>query len=96
MPPLLEMYAFVVIDDKKENGEGAILSYETEWGAVPMVGGDIDRLRSLIEIADKIAQKNNISYKILHFKNPIDITNRITGFLKEEKGGGNGKSVQEE
>lgn len=67
MPKITEMFAFVVAD-KDENDEGVMGFGTPGGGMMPMVGADLDRVKSLIPIADQIKQVTGKAYKILHFK----------------------------
>lgn len=60
-----EMFAFTTID---ENGDEGVMGYKTEVGWLPMVGADVDRIKSLKPMADSIATALRITYKIKRFK----------------------------
>jgi len=65
MPKITEMFAFVVAD-KDENDEG-IISVQVGDVHMPLVGADMDRVESLIPLADKIKEETGKDYKIIRF-----------------------------
>ena len=68
MPKITEMFAFVMAD-KNEDDEGVIGFYSAQAGGwVPMVGADVDRVKSLKKEADRISTQVGKPYKILKFK----------------------------
>lgn len=67
------MYAFVVAD---KGGEG-IMGFKAADGWMPMVGADMDRVKSLIPIAREISKVTGLPFKILKFSNRVDITDRF-------------------
>lgn len=95
MPKIDCMYAFVATEGEDEGVMGFLSPNEEtrtcsdgkvvkirKWH--PLVGADMDRVKSLISIADRIAKKTNTTYKILKFSNMTDIT-------EEAKRGSEGK-----
>lgn len=68
MPRITEMFAYVMAD-KDEEDEGVIGFYSPHAGGwVPMVGADMDRMKSLKKEADRISEQVGKPYKILKFK----------------------------
>jgi hypothetical protein len=68
MPKITEMFAYVMAD-KDEDDEGVIGFYSPQAGGwIPMVGADVDRVKSLKKEADRISAQVGKPYKILKFK----------------------------
>lgn len=75
MPEITEMYAFVTKDKQPEGKDEGIIGFRTPDGTwMPMVGADMNRVKSLIPVADKIAREHGISYRIITFTGRKDIT----------------------
>jgi hypothetical protein len=67
MPKITEMYAFVMVDGE-EDDEG-IIGFKSQTGEwLPMVGADMERVKSLIPIANMLSRELEKPYKILRFK----------------------------
>ena len=67
MPKITEMFAYVMADKNKDD-EGVIGFYSPRVGGwVPMVGADMDRMKSLKQEADRISEQVGKPYKILKF-----------------------------
>jgi hypothetical protein len=80
MPKITEMYAFVTSDKQPEGKDEGVIGFLTPEGSwMPMVGADLDRVKSLIPIADKICKSQGITYRIYHFTNVRDITKEAKG-----------------
>jgi hypothetical protein len=61
------MYAFVCADhDHDDEGVLAFCDDRGRW--FPMMGADMDRIASLIPLADEIVKRSGKPYRILHFK----------------------------
>jgi len=69
-----EMFAFVAMDVDGEGVMGACLDGKT---FMPLVGADMDRVQSLVPVAEMIKKTTGKDYRILQFKNRVDITNKI-------------------
>ena len=69
-----EMFAFVAEDADGEGVIGACLDGKT-W--TPLVGADMDRVWSLVPVAEMIKRTTGKDYRILRFTNRVDITNKI-------------------
>ena len=68
MPKITEMFAYVMAD-KNEYDEGLIGFYSPRVGGwVPMVGADMDRIKSLKKEADRVSARVGRPYKNLKFK----------------------------
>jgi len=73
-----EVFAFVSSDKQPEGWSEGILSFQAFDGIhMPMIGADMQRVRSLIPIADELARKAKITYRIYHFTNKRDITDEV-------------------
>ncbi len=67
VPKITEMYAFVCTDgDPDDEGVLAFCDARGRW--FPMMGADMERVASMIPIADEIAKRSGQPYRILHFK----------------------------
>lgn len=66
MPKIRELYAFISFDEN-ENDEG-VMAFMHEGSWLPLIGSDMDRIHSLIPIADDISAESGKKYKLLHFK----------------------------
>lgn len=63
---ITELYAFVSVD---ENGHEGIIAGGTKSGLImPFIGADIERVNSLIPIADEIIKETGMKYEIRYFK----------------------------
>jgi len=76
-----KMYAFVSEDP---TGEG-VMAMNTAMGWMPMVGADMDRVMSLIPMADKISELTERPYKILSFDNRVDVTEEFRAYMKNKE-----------
>jgi hypothetical protein len=65
MPIITEMFAFCT--EEKEGDEGVIgfLSPQGQW--IPLVGADMDRVKSLLNIAKEIATEQNLTVVLKRF-----------------------------
>lgn len=73
-----KMYAFVSEDEEKGGDEGVMAFMDPNsksWH--PMVGADLNRVKDLIPIADRMCEGTNRSYKILIFENRRDVTKEV-------------------
>ena len=66
---ITEIYAFVSVDD--EGNEG-IMGFQTSQGMMPMIGADLERVASLIEVADKIKENTGMDYEVRTFKQKVE------------------------
>ena len=71
---ITEMYVFVSVD---EDGEGVIAASTHGGMLMPLVGADLDRVRSLIPVADNVCEQSGKAYKILKFSAREDITKKF-------------------
>lgn len=63
---ITELFAFV---SKDSNGHEGVMGFQNHEGIfIPMIGADIERVDSLVPIADMIKEKNGIDYEIRYFK----------------------------
>ncbi len=60
-----ELYAYVSVDPEDQN-EG-IIAMATPSGPLPLVGADIDRMKSLRKVAEDVAERSKIQVKLLRF-----------------------------
>lgn len=60
-----KLYAFVSKDKNGSEGIMAVLQPGGIW--LPLIGADIDRVNSLIPIADNIAKHSGMNYEIRMF-----------------------------
>jgi len=67
------MYAFVVED----KGDEGIMGFKVSDGWMPMVGADMDRVKSLMPIAREISKVTGLPFKVLKFSTRVDITDRF-------------------
>ncbi len=61
---IVELYAFVA---KDKDGHEGIMGFKNGDQWFPMIGADIDRVDSLIPIADKISAVTGQQYEIRYF-----------------------------
>jgi len=66
MPKITEMFAFVAEEVPGDEGVMGFKNHRGEW--MPMVGADMERVSSLIPMADEIAKILNLKYRILKFE----------------------------
>lgn len=65
MPKIEELFAFVGCDD--DGDEGLLAMYDGRvW--VPLIGADMERIKSLRPRADEISVMTGRPYKLLKFK----------------------------
>jgi hypothetical protein len=62
---ITKLYAFVSKD--KNGNEGVMGAMRNDGVMLPLVGADIDRVKSLIPIADKIKKITGVDYEIRYF-----------------------------
>jgi hypothetical protein len=78
VPKIDCMFAFVTSDKQPEGKDEGILGIGLRDGTMlPLVGADMDRVRSLMPVADSIAKEAGITYRILKFSNKEDITEEM-------------------
>ena len=70
-----QMFAFVACDEK---GEG-VMGFKGSDGWMPMVGADMDRVKSLLPMAVAMG----VDFKILKFEGRVDITDQIMEQVKK-------------
>ena len=79
MPSIDRMYAFVA-DDGGPSDEGVMAFIAPGTGQwMPMVGADLDRIKSLLPMAESISHQTGKPFKVLLFENRKDVTQEITG-----------------
>lgn len=62
---ITEIYSFI---SKDENGnEGIMGAMNMDGVMMPLIGADVDRVESLIPVADKIKQITGMDYEIRYF-----------------------------
>jgi len=71
MPKITEMFAFIC-EDKGPNDEGVVGMSFGDW-MMPLVGADIDRVKSLRPHARAIARKTGKKVKLIHFTHREDL-----------------------
>lgn len=67
-----EVFAFVACDRRGDEGIMAFQVIPGNW--LPMVAGDAERVRSLVPIADQLAEQAKVSYEIRRFRRGRDVT----------------------
>lgn len=70
-----QMFAFVAYD---EEGEG-VMGFKVSDGWMPMVGADMDRVKSLLPVAVAMG----VDFKILKFEGRVDITDQVMEQVKQ-------------
>lgn len=73
-----EMFAFVADDTE---GEG-VMVITVDGQSLPLVGADMDRVKSLAGIAEMIKKESGKDYKILKFSTREDITKEVLNDCK--------------
>jgi hypothetical protein len=67
MPKITEMFAFVMAD-KDENDEGVPAFFDRTTGSwMPLVGADRNRISSLEEVAQRIANEHKKEIRLIRF-----------------------------
>lgn len=72
------LYAYLAVG--KDGDEGimaASLPVNGQMTLMPMVGADIDRIKSLLPMARHIALSSGFTFKIYRFDNKVEITEEI-------------------
>ena len=72
-----KIYAYVA---QNEGSEGIIAAEQTIHGKkmyLPLVGADLERIKQLYPLAEKIANSTKVPFKIYCFDNKTDITQEI-------------------
>jgi len=62
---ITELYAFV---SKDKDGNEGLLGFRSHEGWMPMVGADVERVESLIPLANEIKKRSGVDYEIRYFK----------------------------
>lgn len=65
---ITELYAFIAVG---KDGEGIMGAMMKDGTMMPLIGADIERVDSIKEIADLIAEKTKTPYEIRYFKQDI-------------------------
>lgn len=71
------MFAFVA---QGEGGEGimaASMLIDDKEMLMPLVGADINRIKSLLPVAQEVSKHSGRSFKIYRFDNKVDITEEV-------------------
>lgn len=68
------MYAFVSENDEGEGIMATTIPLNGKMVMMPLVGGDMARVTSLIPIAQKISEASGKSFRIIRFERKEDIT----------------------
>lgn len=71
MPRITELYAFIAEESPEDEGLMAARTYQ---GWMPLVGADMNRVKSLSEVADEISALTGKPYKLLRFQLVGEIT----------------------
>lgn len=77
MPKIERMFAFV---SQSPEGEGLIAVQQVVNGQLmmmPLVGADMDRVKSLYPLAEQVCKAKNVSFRIYSFENRVDITQEV-------------------
>jgi len=62
---ITELFAFITKDDEGNEGIMGVLMSDDKW--LPLIGADIDRVKSLIPLADNIKKTTGRDYEIRYF-----------------------------
>lgn len=79
-PPDLKIDALFAFLAQGEDGEGIMamsVPINGQMMMLPMVGADVDRIKSLLPIAKQIALASGVTYRIYRFDAKVDITEEI-------------------
>jgi hypothetical protein len=71
---IVELYVFVSVD--KAGNEG-VMAFQSGRIFYPMVGADLDRVKSIIPMAEKIAKAAKSDYRILKYSIREDVTDSL-------------------
>ena len=67
-----EMFAFIAYDPEKKC-EGIVAMNSLELGNLPLVGGDMERVKVLEEFVKNIVKATGTDIKLIHFQNRKEI-----------------------
>lgn len=62
---ITEIYAFISKDKNGNEGIMGVKQIDGSW--MPLIGADIERVESLVPVADKIKQLTGVDYEIRYF-----------------------------
>lgn len=71
------VFAFVANGPDGEGIMAASVVIDGRLTMLPLIGADMDRIKSLVKIADEIAEASGHPYKIYRFDNKVDITEEV-------------------
>jgi hypothetical protein len=71
------LYAYIAQSKDGEGVMGMSLPIDGRMTMLPMVGADVDRIKSLLPIAKQIADQSGFTFRIYKFENKVDITEEI-------------------
>lgn len=72
-----EMFAFIAEDEEGEGLMGATLPIQGQMMFTPLVGADMERIKSLLPVAQQISQATGKSFKVCRFHQVEDITQQV-------------------
>ncbi len=73
MPKIDELFAFIA-EDTGPDDEGVAATFLPRFGVwIPLVGADMDRMKSLIPEAQRIAQVSGKSIKLVRFSQRTEL-----------------------
>lgn len=75
-----EVFAFITTASQPEGWAEGILGVKTSDGWIPMIGADVERIESLVPIAES----TGLDYKIIKFTNKVDVTEQFKGKRNEK------------
>ena len=71
------IFAFIAQSD---DGEGIMAAQMTMYGQptmMPLVGADMERVKTLYPLAKQISEKSGRPFKVYRFDNKVDITQEL-------------------
>lgn len=77
MPKIDKLTAYVAIGENGADDEGVMAYFQPGHGWIPMVGGDQERVRSLLPIAEKLSAATQKPYRVLEFSVRRDVTAEV-------------------
>jgi hypothetical protein len=81
MPKIDTLTAYVATGEDGQDDEGVMAYFQPGHGWIPMVGADMDRVRALLPIAEKVAAAAGKPYRVLEFSVRRDVTAEVKAKL---------------
>lgn len=73
LPPIGECFAILAINSDT-GAEGVMAAGSERLGMLPMMGGDLEKLRLFYPIAKQMAAEHGFQFKVVKFDRRTDIT----------------------